>query len=348
MDTVLAESTPTATTPTSGPHLRTRWAAIGAALAVAVGAVTSGGIGRVSADVSSGDRPVFVPVEPCRLTDTRDGSNNVGPRSTALTAGETLAITAHGANGKCTGTGAIPADALALSLNVTALAASELTFLTFWGDGDNPGTANLNPAPGQPPTPNAVNTPLSSAGTFNIFNATGMVDVVIDVNGYYAHHDHDDRYYTKAEVDAGQPTSVMVGPVDFVAESAATNWRLSAAHVHDASTNEECVYAPVNLPAGSTVTSIATYFNTGGPADVTTGFGGTLVDAQPLATIDAFVHTVAVNMTTSLVASPPGEFEEIQAVIGSDAVVRDNFAYIASVCTKDPFSLAGVEVSFSR
>lgn len=343
---IKALDVPAPTTSSHSQH-RARWAALGAAVAVTVGAVGGVGLNRASADVSSGDRPVFVPVEPCRLADTRGGANNVGPRSAALTPAETLAITAHGANGKCTGAASIPTDAVALSLNVTALAATELTFLTFWGDGTNPGTANLNPAPGQPPIPNAVNTPLSAAGTFNVFNATGMVDVVIDVNGYYAHHDHDDRYYTKTQVEAAQPTSTKVGPVEFVPESATANWVLSAAHVHNSSVSAECVYAPVTLPAGSTVTSVSTYFNTGSPATVSIGVGGTLVDAQLLPTIDAFVHTLAESASTSLAASPPGEFEEIATVIGSDAAVRDNFAYIVSVCTSDNFTLAGVEIGFT-
>jgi hypothetical protein len=47
-----------------------------------------------------------------------------------------------------------------------------------------------------------VTTALSALGQFNVFNLQGTVDVIVDVNGYYADHNHDDRYYTKAEVDA--------------------------------------------------------------------------------------------------------------------------------------------------
>ncbi len=184
---------------TTNSSIRVRWAAIGAAVAVSLGAAGVGLHNVASADVSSGDRPIFVSITPCRLTDTRPAPNTVGPRSGGLAAAETLTITARGENGRCTGTSMIPADAVALSLNVTALGATQQTFLALWGDGANPGTANLNPAPDQPPTPNAVNTPLSAAGTFNVFNERGNVNVVIDVNGYYASHNHDDRYYTEAE-----------------------------------------------------------------------------------------------------------------------------------------------------
>lgn len=166
-------------------------------VAVAVGAALFGtgigGFNLASATVSSGDRPVFVPVNPCRLTDTRP-SQAVGPRATPLGADETLTVTARGSNGECTGASAIPVDAVALSLNVTATNPTANTFLTLWGDGDDPGTSNLNPGPGQRPAPNAVVTPISGNGTFNVRNNLGSVNVIIDVNGYYVPHDHDDRY----------------------------------------------------------------------------------------------------------------------------------------------------------
>ena len=118
----------------------------------------------------------------------------MGPKTSPLGPGEIVTVTAHGENGECTGPSAIPADAVGLSLNVTAIRPTSNTFLTFWGEGPNPGTSNLNPRAGGDPTPNAVNTPLSTVGTFRIYNDRGAVDVAVDVNGYYANHDHDERY----------------------------------------------------------------------------------------------------------------------------------------------------------
>ena len=163
--------------------VRARWAAVGAAVAVTLGAAGLGGYGLVSADVSSGDRPVFISINPCRLVDTRT-DQAVGPRTTPIGQGETLSVTAQGPNGECTGASTIPTDALSLATNVTAVNPTANTFLTFWGNGANPGTSNLNPRAGGAPTPNAVNTPLSDTGTFNIFNNRGTTDVIVDVNGY--------------------------------------------------------------------------------------------------------------------------------------------------------------------
>jgi hypothetical protein len=163
-------------------------------VAITLGA---GGIGIVSATVSSGDRTVFVPVEPCRIIDTRPGFV-IGPRTSPLGADETHPVTAHGTNGQCT----LPNDATGLALNVTATDASNPTFLAIWGDGTRPNASSLNPTPGQPPTPNAVTTDLTASGQFNIFNKQGNVNVFVDVVGYYANHNHNDLYYTKTKTDS--------------------------------------------------------------------------------------------------------------------------------------------------
>jgi hypothetical protein len=179
----------TITTPTSRANrvLRTRWSAIGAAVAVSLGA---GGIGLVQATVDSGDRPILVTIDPCRMADTRP-SSQVGPRNTPLGAGEQYDIDAHGMSGNCT----IPSEAVGLSLNVTALNASAPTNVkVFPADATPPLTSNLNLLPGQAPTPNGVTTGLDPAGAFSLVNAFGTVDIIVDVNGYYEDHNHDDRY----------------------------------------------------------------------------------------------------------------------------------------------------------
>ena len=174
-------------------HIRARWAALGAAVAVSIGA--GGGIGLVNATVNSGERTVLVPITACRIADTRPAFQ-VGPKASPVGPNETHTVSAHGVNGDCT----LPNDAVALSLNVTTLNATSPSFVTIWANGTTrPLASSLNPAPGQPPTPNAVITELSTDGKFDVFNRAGSIDVIIDVNGYYADHRHDDRYYTKTQ-----------------------------------------------------------------------------------------------------------------------------------------------------
>ncbi len=165
---------------------RSRWAAIGAAVAVSIGA---GSIGVVGATVDSGERPVLVQIEPCRLLDTRTTS--------PIGAGETLTVPAHGINGDCD----LPAEASGLSLNVTAVQASEQTNVRIFPDANSvPTASNLNPGPGNPPAPNAVTTLLDGGGAFSIFNEFGTVGIIIDVNGYYEDHNHDDRYVQQTDM----------------------------------------------------------------------------------------------------------------------------------------------------
>ncbi len=114
-------------------RLRIRWAAIGAAVAVTLGAGT---IATVDAVQTSGERLTDVATEPCRLVDTRpEAQFNVGPRTVPLGPADTFAINALGARGQCSAA-QLPADATALALNVTVPTATANDFLTIWGDDD--------------------------------------------------------------------------------------------------------------------------------------------------------------------------------------------------------------------
>jgi hypothetical protein len=230
-------------------HIRTRWAAVGAAVAITLGA---GGIGLVSA-TSPSDAVTYVPITPCRLADTRAGDDNVGPRKAPIGPTETLVIMAEGNNGNCVG---IPASATGLGLNVTALGATERSFLTIWGAGDRPTVSNLNPIPGAPPIPNAVTTGLTADGKINIYNNAGTVNVIVDIAGYYTDHNHDDHYYTKTEVDA------LIAPLTNGVAAYAGGQQMTNL------TTTDTTYRTVSLmpPADGTVivTSSAYFYNTSG------------------------------------------------------------------------------------
>jgi hypothetical protein len=179
--------------------IRTRWAAIGAAVAITLGA---GGLSLVNA-AEPGGALAFVPITPCRVLDTRPTSQ-VGPRSTPLTADLAISVATRDNPGECVSAGqpTIPFGAAGVALNVTALNATAPTFLTiFPSDQPRPTASNLNPSPGAPPTPNAVVTDLSPGFKFDVYNAFGSVDVIVDIAGYYIDHTHDDRYYTESEID---------------------------------------------------------------------------------------------------------------------------------------------------
>ena len=174
--------------------MRTRWAAIGAAVAVAIGGTA---IGIADAAVTSGERAIFVAITPCRLFDTR-AADVVGPRATPLQPGETYQQAVTGTNGHCT----LPADAIAVALNVTVVNGTAPSYLTLWpSDAERPLASSLNWTAGAPPIPNKVDIDLGADGSMKLFNNAGTVDVLADVVGYYADHNHDDRYYTKLQFD---------------------------------------------------------------------------------------------------------------------------------------------------
>jgi hypothetical protein len=209
---------PTSTTADASqrPRLnRSRWAAIGAAVAVSLGA---GGFGLANATISEGEMPVYIAIDPCRLTDTRP-QFLVGPRATPYGPNETVTWVGTGAQGNCN----VPAGVSALALNVTALDATAPTYLQFApGNTVTPGGASsLNPVPGEPPTPNAVTISIDDEGEFSIYNLAGTVNVIIDVVGYFDDHMHtgddivdgsltgadvEDESLTGADIDNGSVT----------------------------------------------------------------------------------------------------------------------------------------------
>jgi hypothetical protein len=165
-----------------GRNHRARWSAIGAAVAVSIGA---GGL-ITFASAAGGTASTFTPITPCRLLDTRVDGPATGepqPRSTPLGHGETLTITARGNFGNCV---ALSAAATGAVLNVTTVNPTAGGFLTVWpADKDRPLTSSLNWVPGQGATPNQVTTGLDSSGRLSLFNNAGTVDVIVDVVGLY-------------------------------------------------------------------------------------------------------------------------------------------------------------------
>jgi hypothetical protein len=202
-------------------RFRTKWAAVGAAVAVTLGA---GGVSLTQAAISDGEKPVYIALDaPCRIVDTRSDSN-VGPKNTVLAAGEANAyeIQVTGANGNCTGALAIPADASAVALNVTAIArTAPITgrsyFTVYPADAPRPVTSNLNFLADQPPVPNKVDVGLSDDGRIRIFNNEGTADVAVDVFGYYIDHVHTgadivDGSLTGADIADGSITAADIAP----------------------------------------------------------------------------------------------------------------------------------------
>ena len=191
-------------------RVRTRWSAVGAAVAITLGA---GGIGLAQAAVGTGDKPITVTIEAERILDTRDDLGLTGafasetPRDLQVTGDVDVA---SGAAKKTV----VPAGASAVLVNVTTVNPSGDGFVSLRPAGATgaPSTSTVNFTPGSV-EPNAATVDLSADGKIQIYafivGAAPSVHVLIDVVGYTIDHNHADRYYTKDETDAGNLWAVV-------------------------------------------------------------------------------------------------------------------------------------------
>jgi len=121
----------------------------------------------------------FYTLTPCRLLDTRLAAGPYG--APAVPAGSDRVVVAPGRCG-------IPATALALSVNLTAVTPGTAGNLRlFPADASAPNTSTLNFSPGLTRANNAIVMLASSgSGSVAVRNSAAVgVDVVIDVNGYF-------------------------------------------------------------------------------------------------------------------------------------------------------------------
>jgi hypothetical protein len=159
--------------------ISSRWLPVALVASLAAAAIVVVAVGITSAASSSPSS--FVPIVPCRLFDTR-ATETIGPRSTPIAGGEEVSFAVWGANGNCN----IPVTATAIASNVTITNPTAASFLTlFPADAARPLASNLNWTPTSPPTPNQVTVALSGGGAVKVFNASGAVDVILDIVGYF-------------------------------------------------------------------------------------------------------------------------------------------------------------------
>ncbi len=113
-----------------------------------------------------------VPVTPVRLLDTRNtAEGRIGGQGVRR-------LTVAGVMG-------VPANARAVTLNVTVTEPSHSGYVTVWPAGEGrPTASNLNFVPGQS-IANLVVAKVGEAGAIDIFNSRGASHVVVDLVSYY-------------------------------------------------------------------------------------------------------------------------------------------------------------------
>jgi hypothetical protein len=118
----------------------------------------------------------FVPVNPCRIADTRNLNGPFG--GPVIDGGATRDFVIP--NSAC----GIPSTAAAYSLNVAVVPHGKLGYVTLWPSGQSkPLVATLNSVDGRIKS-NAAIVPAGGIGAVSVF-ATDTTDVILDINGYF-------------------------------------------------------------------------------------------------------------------------------------------------------------------
>jgi hypothetical protein len=177
-----------ATTDRRSHGWRSRWAAIGAAVAVSLGA---GGLMVASAAPS--DPSNFISVDPARILDTRTDVGLAGPFISGVA--QRLPVTGpvpiQPAGAPATSAQVVPPGATAVVLNVTVIAPQTGGFLSIRpADATGaPAVSNINWAAGGATLANAVTVAMPTSGSFagqiEVFVDGTVAQVLIDVAGYY-------------------------------------------------------------------------------------------------------------------------------------------------------------------
>ncbi|MFN7986788.1 MAG: hypothetical protein U0529_04890 [Thermoanaerobaculia bacterium] len=126
---------------------------------------------------ASGGALLLQTLTPCRIVDTRNPTGAWG--GPALGAGETRTFEIGGQCG-------VPADAGAVTMNVTVTKATAAGSLTFFpGAGVPPETTTISFSAGRTRANNSVMGLVDGLLSVHDAQATGTVDVIIDVSGYF-------------------------------------------------------------------------------------------------------------------------------------------------------------------
>jgi Bacterial Ig-like domain (group 3) len=155
----------------------------GAVSVFATGFNTSATVTNIVLDIDGYFAPpnstslAFYPITPCRTVDTRNAAGPLGGPYIAAGQARSFPLLSSTCN--------IPTTAQAYSLNVTAIPAGPLGYLTVWPTGvAQPAVSTLNALTGTI-TANAAIVPAGSSGAISVYVQNDS-DVLLDVNGYFA------------------------------------------------------------------------------------------------------------------------------------------------------------------
>ncbi|HEV2890978.1 MAG TPA: hypothetical protein VGX28_11445 [Frankiaceae bacterium] len=174
---------------------------------------------------STGTRSTFEPLPPTKLLDTR--------QSSAIGAGLSRTV-------QVTGMAGVPADATAVTLNITVVTPPAAGYLIVYPNGaPRPPVASITFQAKQT-LANLAAVKVGTLGRIVVFNSTGAArHVLLDVTGYYRSHAHDDRYLTKADAQGRTAPNAFNCAAGTVLRSVAADGTPTCEALPDAGTSYE-------------------------------------------------------------------------------------------------------------
>ena len=276
--------------------------------AARTGTITAGGATLTVTETNLGTTALrFVPMTPCRLVDTREGTAFGGAQFAAQ---ETRSYTVP--SGGCN----VPSNAAAYSLNVAVVPVSVLGYLTLWPAGlPQPLVSTVNSVDGRIKS-NAAIVPAGTNGAISLY-ATHATDIVLDLNGYF--------------VPASTSTGLAFYPVT---PCRAVDTRLATGDLGGpsftaAQTRNFPLRGTCNLPATAEAYSLNIAAVPSGPLGYLTAWPSGV--AQPeVATLNAVTGTVTAN--AAIVEAGSDGSIDVYASHPTDVVIDVN-GYFAPVGT---------------
>jgi uncharacterized repeat protein (TIGR03803 family) len=148
----------------------------------------------------------FLTTTPCRVLDTRPQNGGAGPIH-----GGTAEDFALPQLGDCN----VPANAVAYSLNLTAIPHGPLGYLTVWPTGENRPNVSLLNSPDGRTKANAAILPAGTSGAVSVY-ASDTTDIALDIDGYFVTSGVQTlEFYTLPPcrvIDTRHPDGPLAGP----------------------------------------------------------------------------------------------------------------------------------------
>jgi hypothetical protein len=284
------------------------------------------GLNRGATTMTDVSSPLpFIGVTPCRMADTRGNgfTGAYGPPSLAANATRSFTVT-----GQC----GIPASAAAVSFNFAALDVGGAGDLRVFPAGAGvPLVSTLNYNANTPNIANAAVVPLGTGGAITVQADAVSINLIIDINGYYASAAANQGNPFKVLNSGGSSVPAIWGETTSTATSAAgvrgvasagTGQTFGVAAVNNS--NGDGSAAVVGNSFGNTGLTYGLFGNTS-----STGAGSTGVWGQAYATTGQIYGVQGLTSSISLYSS--GVWGQAQGATGTTYGVRGTTASNAAL-----------------